>query len=57
MNNVVPYLFGFTLIVALAFCVWQFFRVRRSQQLNTPAVHAVPHTDGTVRGEKRAVRE
>jgi hypothetical protein len=30
MNDVTPYLFGFTLVVALAICVWQFFRVRRA---------------------------
>jgi hypothetical protein len=56
MNDITPYLFGFTLIVALLICVWQFTRVRRAQKLNTPAVQGVPQPDGSVKGEERAVR-
>ncbi len=57
MDYINPALFGFTLIAVLAVCVWQFFRVRRSQKLNTPAVHGVKQPDGSVKGEERALRQ
>lgn len=55
MDNIVPYLFGFTLIAGLAICIWQFFSVRRSQEQNTPAVHGEKQPDGSIKGEERAL--
>lgn len=56
MNDIIPWLFGFTLIVVLALGVWQYFRTRQAQRSNSPAVHAAVREDGTVSGERRAER-
>ncbi len=56
MNDIIPLLFGMTLVVVLAIGIYQFFRVKRAQKLNSPAVHGVKQPDGSVQGEQRAVR-
>lgn len=55
-NELIPWLFGFTLIAVLAIGVWQYFRSRHAQRTNSPAVHGVVRPDGGVEGERRAER-
>ena len=56
VNDIIPWLIGFTLIAALILGTWQYFRTRAAQRKNSPAVHGVTQADGTVAGERRAER-
>jgi hypothetical protein len=37
-NDIVPWLFGVTLLIVLAALIYQYFRVQRSKRLGSPAV-------------------
>jgi hypothetical protein len=56
VGDIIPWLFGFTLIAVLIIGIWQYFRTREAQRKNSPAVHGVTQEDGTVTGERRAER-
>jgi hypothetical protein len=56
VNDIIPWLFGFTLVAVLLLGIWQYFRTRTAQRNNSPAVHGEVRADGTVTGERRAER-
>lgn len=55
-DELIPWLFAVTLIIVLALAIYSYFRTRRSQRTNSPAVPGVKQPDGTVVGERRAER-
>jgi hypothetical protein len=55
-DELIPWLFGVTLIIVLAVAIYSYFRTRRGQRTNSPAVHGVTQADGSISGERRAER-
>ena len=48
-NELIPWLFGFTLIAVLLIGIWQLMRVRRAQRRGSPAVPGQsPETTATL---------
>ena len=54
MNDIVPLLFGMTLVVMLVAGAYQLYYVRWAQRPGAPAVLGCTQADGTVRSEGRA---
>jgi hypothetical protein len=51
-NELIPWLFGFTLVAVLLIGIWQLMRVRRAQRRGSPAVPGQsPETTATL-GER-----
>jgi hypothetical protein len=46
-DQLIPWLFGVTLVIVLVAGIYQYFRVRRSQRLGTPAVPDASPSDQT----------
>lgn len=55
-DELIHWLFAVTLIIVLALAICSYFRTRRAQRTNSPAVPSVRQPDGTVVGERPAER-
>lgn len=55
-DTLIPWLFGFTLIVALAAGIYQFLRVKRAQREHEPAVPGETQTGGIMQDPQNVPR-
>ena len=55
-DTLIPWLFGFTLVVALAAGIYQYMRVKRAQRRHEPAVPGETQSGGIVRDQENVAR-